>query len=542
MGSSQNKTKIIWISQSIESKENKIYREELKRHKEINLECFNSLEPAFKIIKKIKFQNTIIITGKGIFPDFYKEFKKNYEENILFIPKIIIFTSNAKEYILNNKKSLPLNNPFYNSGGVTDSWDQVKKFIESSMNSNSEGFGGNNDENFQFQNIKDKNDLILPLFYPEYIEDCSEDEIKDFNEKIYPKYKDIPSIEFIFSQLSSSGNLPINLLCKYWLRAYSTHNSFSKNMNEELKLGRYNDYSSFIKKLYKSVEKGIFKTENGKLYKGIVVDKNKWEIFLKEFKETKNNLPTAILYGSSFFSFYKDENIVKKSKENRKGETQRFDIFIWLELEGIKNFRFIKNQVTIDKEISFYNSYDEILFFPFTCFEIKQIKKIQKKNDEKDEYIMTLNYLEKYTNLFTTQEKKTFENVPENEYSKMVIKSGLIDEESIDFPSWRDNETKIIPNNFNIKTLKKINDSSLNEQVEKICLETMNENNNNNLEELRMIIQNKLKEYLNVNWYVKVSNELLINYGNIDPDSVMIFQYYCSSDNCLIIHVAKLNS
>ena len=124
----------------------------------------------------------------------------------------------------------------------------------------------------------------------------------------------------------------------------------------------------------------------------------------------------------------------------------------------------------------------------------------------------------------------------------MVIKSGLIDEESIDFPSWRDNETKIIPNNFNIKILKKINDSSLNEQVEKICLETMNENNNNNLEELRMIIQNKLKEYLNVNWYVKVSNELLINFGNINPDSVMIFQYYCSSDNFLIIHVAKLNS
>ena len=542
MGTTQNKTKIIWISQSIDSKENKIYREELKKHKEIDLECFKSLEPAFKIIKKIKFQNTIIITGKGIFPDFYKEFKKNYEENILFIPKIIIFTSNAKDYILNNEKLLPLKNPFYNSGGVTDSWDQVKKFIESSMNSNSEGFGGNNDENFQFQNIKDKNDLILPLFYPEYIEDCSEDEIKEFNEKIYPKYKDIPSIEFIFSQLSSSGNLPINLLCKYWLRAYSTHNSFSKNMNEELKLGRYNDYSSFIKKLYKSVEKGIFKTENGKLYKGIVVDKNKWEIFLKEFKETKNDLPTAILYGSSFFSFYKDENIVKKSKENRKGETQRFDIFIWLELEGINNFRFIKNQVTIDKEISFYNSYDEVLFFPFTCFEIKQIKKIQKKNDEKDEYIMTLNYLEKYTNLFTTQEKKTFENVPENEYSKMVIKSGLIDEESIDFPSWRDNETKIIPNNFNIKTLKKINDSSLNERVEKICLETMNENNNNNLEELRMIIQNKLKEYLNVNWYVKVSNELLINFGNINPDSVMIFQYYCSSDNFLIIHVAKLNS
>ena len=40
MGTTQNKTKIIWISQSIDSEENKIYREELKKHKEIDLECF----------------------------------------------------------------------------------------------------------------------------------------------------------------------------------------------------------------------------------------------------------------------------------------------------------------------------------------------------------------------------------------------------------------------------------------------------------------------------------------------------------------------
>ena len=87
MGSSQNKTKIIWISGSIDSEENKIYRDELKNHKEIDLECFKSIEPAIKTFKKIKFQNTIIITGGGIYPDFYKEFKKK-QENIFLIMKI----------------------------------------------------------------------------------------------------------------------------------------------------------------------------------------------------------------------------------------------------------------------------------------------------------------------------------------------------------------------------------------------------------------------------------------------------------------------
>ena len=54
MGSSQNKTKIIWISGSIDSKENKIYRDELKNHKEIDLECFKLIEPAIKSFKKNK--------------------------------------------------------------------------------------------------------------------------------------------------------------------------------------------------------------------------------------------------------------------------------------------------------------------------------------------------------------------------------------------------------------------------------------------------------------------------------------------------------
>ena len=83
------------------------------------------------------------------------------------------------EYLSDNQNILPLKDPFYNSGEVTDSWDKVKKFIESSMNSNSPNLGGNNDEKFQYEYIKDKNDLILPLFYP----DCKEEDIKSFNKK-----------------------------------------------------------------------------------------------------------------------------------------------------------------------------------------------------------------------------------------------------------------------------------------------------------------------------------------------------------------------
>ena len=68
------------------------------------------------------------------------------------------------------------------------------------------------------------------MFYP----DCKEEDIKSFNKKIFFEYKHSSPMEFIFSQLSSSGNIPINLLGKFCLRAHSTHNLFNKNMNMEI--------------------------------------------------------------------------------------------------------------------------------------------------------------------------------------------------------------------------------------------------------------------------------------------------------------------
>ena len=90
MGNSQtNKTLIAWIDSKVNSPENKIYQKELESHKQIGLECFTSVEEGIKLLKKKKFQNTIIITSGSIFPQFYKEFSKCTEQ-ICLIPKIII--------------------------------------------------------------------------------------------------------------------------------------------------------------------------------------------------------------------------------------------------------------------------------------------------------------------------------------------------------------------------------------------------------------------------------------------------------------------
>jgi len=222
-------------------------------------------------------------------------------------------------------------------------------------------------------------------------------------------------------------------------------------MNQDLVEGRFNQYSPFILKLYDSVEKCIFPIEKSKLYKGIILPESDLDDFLQRFrpKVKDTDLPPAILYSASFFSFYKDEKTVKKFRET-KGDNMRSEIFIWSILEGTDNFRFIKNQACIEKEISYYESDDEVLFFPFSCFEIKKFEK--KENTEKD-YIITLNYLDSYSNLFNPEERRTFINVTKNDYSKMVFDSGLINPSLIEMPPWLNNFNINLQNNKKIELL-----------------------------------------------------------------------------------------
>ena len=541
MGNSQNKTLIVWIDKNIKSDENRLTQKELRRHKGLELETFDSVENGIKLLKNEKFKNTIIITSGSYYPSFYAEFQKIIRQ-INIIPKIIIYTRNKWEFISESGKNFPINDPFYNSGGVVDKLDDVKKFIESSVDQNEPGFEGNNDEFFKIQYIKEKNDLILPLYYYDYLKACKEEDIKEFNKTILSENQANTAIKDIFSQLAASGNIPIHLLTEFWLRAYSVHSSFSKKMNKDLDDEKFKEYSPFILKLYDSVDKCIFPIEKSKLYKGIIAQQNDWEEFFNIFKpkDKDTDLPPALLYSASFFSFYKDEKTVKKSRENRKGEILRFNIFIWFILEGTENFRIIKNQANIERDISYYESDDEVLFFPFSCFEIK---KFEKKENTDKEYIITLNYLDNYGDLFSAGEKRTFKYVTENDYSKIVLDSGLINPSLIEMPLWFKNDTSISPNNKKIIIIKSINDNQFLETVKKHCFNFISQNDNdNNYDNLRNILQNYLKEQiLNSNWWVNIGNEQINKYGNLNPDSVMIFQYINSSKN-LYIHVAKLSN
>ena len=545
MGSAQNnKIYIIWIDQYIDGEEIKKFKAELEQYKEIKVECFKEVNKGINCLKdkEKNYKKTIVITSGKLFPPFYQTLQKCIKE-LTVVPKIIIYTSNAQKYReanQNHENPCPLDDPIYNIGGVVDNKNDLKKFIEISINT----FSGNyyetiKNEEFKFQFISDINELILPMYYPDHIKVTTEGKIEEFVEYLTKEFKNITPINNLFSQLPISNEIEKNLLIHFWLRAYSTHLMTLKNPEGyiNLSLNEKNLYHHLpmMRLLYQNVIKGPLASEaKNTLYKGITIHSETWEKIYKKYQEQKNgSIPKAIIYGDTFFSFYRDINTVNKFKNYNKKGFGRFDIYLNLILEGTTNFKFVKNNTIITKEVSYFDDKynDEVLFFPFSCFEIVKIEE-KKKIDPKDpiEFTLTLNYLDKYIHYFEDDASKSLKNVIQNEYSELVMNSDLIETDSNDLPDWF---TKFL-------VIKKIDDESLLNSVSQICQAIINENNFNYDDDLRAKIQSNLKGKYNGNWWISIKNERINNPGSINENSIMIFK--CSLKSGIIyIHVAQLD-
>ena len=281
--------------------------------------------------------------------------------------------------------------------------------------------------------ITDKNQLILPLFFPDYIQVPSEQGIQYFNKYMLKNFKE-GCIYNLFSQLVEIIDIPIPIISKFWVRAYTAESDFYKKMNENLLKNKIQNYLIFIQMLYEAVKKNYLKPQyNKKLYRGTLLSK-------KEFKNIENylhskieGLPAAIVYGRAFFSFSDDENVALNFKEKKKlymnKDSEMVGLFVIEQCP--ENDKICSGNASI-KEYSFYKSESEILFFPFSSFEIKKAEKINE-----NEFIITLNYLGKYQNLFEGENpREILERVPETSKIAKVIFSANILDPTLKIPSW----------------------------------------------------------------------------------------------------------
>ena len=129
-------------------------------------------------------------------------------------------------------------------------------------------------------------------------------------------------------------------------------------------------------------------------------------------------MPKLIISAKCFLSFSKKESIAR-------------GFLIGLDEDLIKVLFIIKNidDKKIDKqllsnayikEFSKYKDEDEVLFFPLSCFEVKEIK---KENNIKK---IKLEYLVKYKKIINN-ELKNLEVINNTEFSNYLVNIGVIE-------------------------------------------------------------------------------------------------------------------
>ena len=202
-------------------------------------------------------------------------------------------------------------------------------------------------------------------------------------------------------------------------------------MNLSLMKNDKNKYVTYIRMLYEGVKiKSLKNNSNKILYRGALMSKTELDNLKTHMLNKKKNLPSSIVYGRSFFSFsFKKEVAEDFYNRSKKKENEELKA-IFLILEGKSENAFNGNASI--SEYSFYEEESEVLFFPFSCFEIKSI---DQNKDGKD-YIITLNYLEKYEIHF--KNKKTedlLRDVPKTDYSIQAFSINIINPK-LSFPDW----------------------------------------------------------------------------------------------------------
>ena len=430
----QNERILIWIDPNIDNTENNFFINELSS-KKLSIRCFKNVKNAIKSIKTIKFEETIIITSGQLYNEFIETFKANLID-IYIIPRIIIFTSRqSKSKYFQNIDNL--NTSFYYYGGVQTEFDSVKDFVykqtkdKGTKDENSFFIQENKkrnrheEEQLTFERIDCVEKLVLPLYYKSLIETSHEDEIENYTEFIYNKYSSNKQIDELFNYIKSIPEIPKELLCKYYARLYTFESDFYQNLNKDLRENKKGDYLPFIKVLYEGVKLKILPiTSNQILYRGSKISNDELSKIQNYLKNKLEDLPGAIVFSRSFLSFSQDKEAAKVFLF-QGNDVENFSRVLYV-LEKDYDLDYSLSTHSDISKCSWFEAEKEVLFFPFSSFEIQEIKKTEENNEPY--YEIKLLYLGKYQNKIENLDTE----IPESEFKTQMKEIGLIPQEKME--------------------------------------------------------------------------------------------------------------
>lgn len=287
-----------------------------------------------------------------------------------------------------------------------------------------------------FELIYSKNQLILPFLLNELLLEVkvTDNEILSFNKFILKNYSEKEIIDLINPMLYIK-EIPHEIVAKYFLRTYTEETSFYKEMNNLLMKKKGIDYQSYINVLYKGLlNDSLLVSKDDNLYRGTVMSKKEIDEIIKLFNQweeekDKNNdksLPLFLLYSRCFLSFSKDKNQIKKFL--KETDSKMYKCIFELKNKIDKTNLLYSSNADVES-ISKFENEKEVIFFPYSTFCLKTIRKEKFEDKNQEEYIkIDLDYLGKYDyyilNEIQKDEnlKKSFIDTFNNQnYSKEVI-------------------------------------------------------------------------------------------------------------------------
>ena len=292
-------TNVIQIDENINSIEYERYVDILESTGYFKLICLKEI--SFAEIKKIKFEETIIIISGKLYINFIQELKSNLN-SIYIIPKIIIFTKDKYEFLLNNQiyNDIAINHPFYNLGGVKEDFNELKCFLMNVKN-NIQIMKNEEEGQLVFEYIDNKQKLLLPILYKALIE-VEAYNINKFNESLHNKYyKSNKILDNLLNIIRYIPNIPIELLSKFYSRIYTLESNFYRDLNNDLRENKRENYLPYIQVLYEGIKlKSLPLASNNILYRGTFLSHQE----ISKIKNLNNKLlglPGSIVFTKCLF-------------------------------------------------------------------------------------------------------------------------------------------------------------------------------------------------------------------------------------------------
>ena len=122
--------------------------------------------------------------------------------------------------------------------------------------------------------------------------------------------------------LEKNIDIPLHILAKFYIRAYTSQTEFYYDLNKDLSNGYFDNYRIFIFILYNALNKKIFNSFCKKtLYRGSCLLKEEYkqleDIYKQSIKfKNSDNLNVPMYFSKNFLSFSINENVANNFIKN----------------------------------------------------------------------------------------------------------------------------------------------------------------------------------------------------------------------------------